>query len=155
MRGSRRGLRVVKLDESAPYASEGVLVMSPHTPSDIHRAFADAANAGDLGALVDLFDDAAVVVERDGRLTAGRVAIRAHLDQLLSMHPKMTIVASNAYPNDDVALLCSRWTATVTLPDGTPTALDFRGSEVARRGADGTWRLIIDNPWGVDLTAAH
>lgn len=35
------------------------------------------------------------------------------------MSPKMQIQASYAFDNGDVALLCSRWSATVATPDGT------------------------------------
>jgi uncharacterized protein (TIGR02246 family) len=128
--------------------------MSQHSPSDMHEAFAQATNAGDLDALVGLFDKTAVIVERDGELTTGPAAVRTHLAELLDLHPKMTILATRAYVNDELALLCSRWTATITAPDGASRTMEFRGSEVARLGADGTWRLVIDNPWGIDLAPA-
>jgi hypothetical protein len=36
-----------------------------------------------------------------------------------------------------------------------PVFLDFRGSEVVRQQPDGSWRLVIDNPWGIELGGHH
>jgi uncharacterized protein (TIGR02246 family) len=121
-------------------------------PAAIHSAFADAVNAGDLDGLVSLFHEQAVVVERTGSRTSGTAAIRRHLEELVALEPKMRIEATFAFPNGDVALLCSRWTAVATAPDGHEVTLDFRGSEVACRDANGSWRLFIDDPWGVDIS---
>lgn len=120
-------------------------------PSSIHHAFAEAANSGDLDRLASLFTHDALVIERDGGRTSGTDAIRRHLDQLLSMNPKMQIQTSHTFVNGDVALLCSRWTATATTPDGQQVNLDYRGTEVARRDDAGAWLLHIDNPWGTDV----
>lgn len=37
-----------------------------------------------------------------------------------------------------------------TGPTGDPVRLEERNADVLRRQADGTWRFLIDNPWGVD-----
>lgn len=48
----------------------------------------------------------------------------------------------------DIALTCSDWSATATDQHGALVPMTGRGTEVARRQADGTWLLVIDNPWG-------
>jgi ketosteroid isomerase-like protein len=35
-----------------------------------------------------------------------------------------------------------------TAPDGTPLELNGTATDVTRRGADGVWRYVIDNPSG-------
>ena len=35
-----------------------------------------------------------------------------------------------------------------TGPDGEPVRLEAKNADVLRRQADGTWRFVIDNPWG-------
>ncbi len=46
---------------------------------------------------------------------------------------------------DDLALVVGTWTFEGTGPDGEPVRLS---ADVLRRQADGTWRFVIDNPWG-------
>jgi ketosteroid isomerase-like protein len=46
----------------------------------------------------------------------------------------------------DLAESSSHWRCDATTPDGTPVQLEYRGSELARRQPDGSWRIIIDNP---------
>jgi len=33
---------------------------------------------------------------------------------------------------------------------GEPVRLEARNADVLRRQTDGTWRFVIDNPWGTD-----
>ena len=49
----------------------------------------------------------------------------------------------------DLALVVGVWSFTGTR-DGAPVELSARNADVLRRQADGTWRFVIDNPWGVD-----
>jgi uncharacterized protein (TIGR02246 family) len=125
--------------------------MAIRNPEEIHRAFATAANAGAVEDLVALYEPGAVVVERNGEVTVGTEAIRSHIRHLMALKPAMRIETSRAFCSGDLALLCSRWTATATSPDGKPVSMDFRGSEVVRRQSDGSWRLVLDNPWGIEL----
>ena len=48
-----------------------------------------------------------------------------------------------------VALVVGTWSFDGTGPDGDPVHLEARNADVLRRQADGTWRFVIDNPWGV------
>ena len=90
------------------------------------------------------------MIERSGERTEGIEAIKQHLAQLLGMRPRMRIVGSRAYPKGDLALLSSHRGAEATAPHGSPVRMEFHGSELARRQPGGTWRLILDNPWGAD-----
>jgi ketosteroid isomerase-like protein len=37
-----------------------------------------------------------------------------------------------------------------TGPDGARVTLTGHNGDVLRRQADGSWRFVIDNPWGTD-----
>jgi uncharacterized protein (TIGR02246 family) len=120
---------------------------------EIHREFASAASAGDVDRLLKLYEPDAVVISPPGESGSGERregldAIRRHLTSLVAMRPQMQVEASQVHVKDDLALLSSRWRATVALPDGSATELAGHGSELARRQPDGSWRLVIDNPGG-------
>lgn len=38
----------------------------------------------------------------------------------------------------------------VVTPDGNPVNMAAKSADVLRHQADGTWRFVIDNPWGTD-----
>ena len=50
----------------------------------------------------------------------------------------------------DLALVVGVWSFTGTGPDGQPVKLTGHNADVLRRQADGSWRFVIDNPWGTD-----
>jgi ketosteroid isomerase-like protein len=54
----------------------------------------------------------------------------------------------HAYVSGDIALLVVDWSIAGTSRQGYP--LDLRGTatDVVRRGADGRWRYVVDNPFG-------
>ena len=50
----------------------------------------------------------------------------------------------------DVALVTTVWSFAGTGPDGEPVKLAAKSADVLRPQADGSWRMVIDNPWGTD-----
>jgi ketosteroid isomerase-like protein len=62
---------------------------------------------------------------------------------MLTVHESKTLVEAG-----DIALTASRWRLAGTGPDGNPVNMNGESAEVCRRQADGTWRLVIDEPWG-------
>ncbi len=54
----------------------------------------------------------------------------------------------------DIALITAKWELTGTGADGKPVQLAGQSFEVARRQADGSWRYLIDSPWGLEWAPA-
>jgi ketosteroid isomerase-like protein len=50
----------------------------------------------------------------------------------------------------DMALVAGVWSFAGTAPNGEPVNLTGRNADVLRRQSDGSWRFVIDNPWGTD-----
>ncbi len=48
----------------------------------------------------------------------------------------------------DVALVQNRWQLEGTQPDGSPIEMHGHSADVLRRASDGSWRILIDDPWG-------
>jgi enoyl-CoA hydratase len=115
-------------------------------PEDLHRLFAERANAGDLDGLIALYEAGAAFVGPDGTNAAGSDAIRDRLEGLLAMAPQITPTSSRAVIAGDVALLSNRFHMTLGPGDGERAGLEGTSTEVARRQPDGGWLYVIDDP---------
>ncbi len=124
--------------------------MSAHTPEEIHLLFAEHFAAGDLDAIIALYEPDATLVPQPGQPVRGLAAIREALRGFLAMGGTFAMEAPMVVRGPDLALLFARWTLDGTAPDGSAIALAGHTSDVARRQADGTWLLAIDNPFGAD-----
>jgi uncharacterized protein (TIGR02246 family) len=116
----------------------------------LSHGFAAAANAGDLDALCGFYADDAIFVGPDGHTAAGKAAIREVLAGFLASKPSMQFTHEYVYESGDTALARGKWTLTSTGPDGAPSTMSGSSIEVVRRQPDGSWRYVIDHPWGGD-----
>ncbi|OLB71420.1 MAG: hypothetical protein AUI16_23350 [Alphaproteobacteria bacterium 13_2_20CM_2_64_7] len=51
---------------------------------------------------------------------------------------------------DDLALIIVEWASKAVLASGEIEALSGTATDVVRKQADGTWKLVIDNPYGIE-----
>jgi ketosteroid isomerase-like protein len=103
------------------------------------------------GELLDRhYEAGAVLVPRPGHPVTGvQHRIGAH-NHLLGFGLPIEARARHAYVVDDVALLIVDWSIQGTSRHGYPVDLRGTATDVARRGTDGRWRYVIDNPFGTD-----
>lgn len=109
----------------------------------LHDSFVKAFNAGDLDAIVALYDDDCVFAAQPGQYVRGKAAIRSAITPFLQPGIRMEFKTVFVIENGELALMSGDWTLT-----GGPEPINGRTSEVARRGADGVWRYYLDTPWG-------
>jgi uncharacterized protein (TIGR02246 family) len=133
--------------ETARYRGKGDDFMSVHQPQDLHHAFTQAFNVGDIDAIMSLYESEAVLVPEPGQTVAGADAVRAALSGFLALKGTMTIETRRVVTAGDLALLHGHWTLKGTAPDGSAINMTGRDTEVARRQPDGTWLYVIDNPF--------
>jgi len=125
--------------------------MAGQNPEDAHRLFIDAFNAQDVDALVALYEPDAVLCNKAGKPVRGLQAIRQAFEAILSSKPQMKLRTRYAIPLGDLALLRSDWEIRGAEADGIPFEPHRHSStEVVRRQPDGTWRYVIDHPFGAD-----
>ena len=128
--------------------------MPAHTPEEVDRLFTEAVNAGDLDALMALYEPGAGFTgEPGGQAIIGTTAIRQALSEFLGLKPKINIEARNLCQAGDIAFTSGRWSFSGTGPDGSPVSMSGQSAEVVRRQADGTWLFAIDLPYGTDWGA--
>lgn len=117
------------------------------TPEALHAILEDAFNRGDLDAYTDAFEEDAVLISPpDGRVVRGRADIRAAAVPVFALKPRASIAFRQKLESGGLALSHARWTLAGTDGEGAPVELNGRGTIVSRRRADGTWRIVLDNP---------
>jgi uncharacterized protein (TIGR02246 family) len=118
------------------------------TPEDCDRFFAEHVNAGDLDALVALYEPGGSLVQADGGVAVGHAKIREVLGRLVALRPTLhTEIVKVVQTGADLAIVYNDWRMTAKRPDGTSVERAGRALEVVRRQADGTWRFAIDDPF--------
>ena len=112
-------------------------------------AFAAAFNTGDPIALDRVYEPDAVLVSRDGTAVTGAERRSAN-SALQSLGIPIGVIVREVHQHaEKIALLIVDWEIVGRTPSGDH--IDVRGTatDVARRGPDGLWRYIVDNPFGV------
>lgn len=122
--------------------------MPAQQPADVNRLIAEAISTGDREAALALYEAEAAFVPQPGQVVRGREGIATALDAFLALKPTLEIRVSEVIEAGGIALLRSTWTLTGTGPDGRPLQMGGAATDVVRRQGDGTWRYIIDQPWG-------
>jgi ketosteroid isomerase-like protein len=123
--------------------------VSTSTPAHIIETFAERVGAGDLDGAVALYDPAAVFLPApDVAPVSGTEAIRDALRPFADMRPTMRGKIDKVVETSDTALVVNRWELTATQRGGEPVEMRGVSADVLRRGPDGTWRILIDDPWG-------
>lgn len=127
--------------------------MAARSPAEIHQRWAESYNGEDLASLVALYEPEARLVPQPGQEpVVGTAAIRAVLESFLARKGQLRIEVEteSAIQAEDLALLRSHWRLAGPGADGQPVEVAHHSTEVARRQPDGTWRYLIDNPFGAD-----
>lgn len=124
--------------------------MSNGTPEQVLESIVDGINEGNIDALLRLYEPRAAFAAQPGTLLHGLPGVREALSGFIAMKGKLDLQVTRVLDVGDLALVAATWSFSGTGPDGKPVKLASTSADVLRRQADGTWRMVIDNPWGTD-----
>ena len=134
------------IDEIAPDLSRAA--QGRGTPEQVLKSIVDGINTGNLAALMPLYEPEAAFATRPGSLSHGWPGIREALAGFIAMKGTLDLDVTRVLEAGDLAFVATVWSFTGTGPDGEPVKLAAQSADVLRRQADGSWRFVIDNPWG-------
>ncbi|WP_375486571.1 YybH family protein [uncultured Jatrophihabitans sp.] len=119
-------------------------------PHGLNRFWCGAFNAGDLAALMSTYEPDAVIVPGPGAEPLhGHAAIEAALSWFLGLGGTLRFEPRYWLEQGDLVLSSIAFVMDGgTDADGRP--VDLRGvtAEVLRRQPDGSWKYVIDHPFG-------
>jgi uncharacterized protein (TIGR02246 family) len=124
--------------------------MPTDTPEQVLEAVVEGINTGNFETLMALYEPEAAFATQPGRLAPGLGGIRDALGGFVAMNGKLDLKVSRVLEVSDLALVVGELSFTGTGRLGKPVKLAAKNADVLRRQADGSWRFVIDNPWGTD-----
>ena len=99
--------------------------------------------AGDIDRVMSTYESGSVVVAQPGQPVSGSQQLRSMFADFVAAGVNFTYGAHDVVIAGDIGLHLMKWTAPG--PDGDRTALSVA---VLRRQPDGTWKMVIDHPFG-------
>jgi ketosteroid isomerase-like protein len=120
-------------------------------PEEITASLLERFNSGDVSAMMGLYAPGAIFITESGRTLSGTRQIAAELETFLGLGLPMTATARHIFVAGDIAQIVLDWSLNGRGPDDVDVRLESTASDIARRGADGYWRYIIDNPYGTTV----
>ncbi|MFC7981505.1 YybH family protein [Streptomyces sp. NPDC057336] len=116
-------------------------------PEEVPAVFAERFNSGDALALAEVYEDAAVLVPQPGTPATG-ADLRTANGRLQELGVPISVRPRHVYRSGDVALLIVDWVIDGVGREGQAVRVEGTATDIARRGPDGRWRYVIDNPFG-------
>ena len=120
----------------------------PHEPEDWPRLFEQHFNAGDLDAVMALYELEARFVTQSGETLVGHDAIRTVLGGMIAEKTQFRSRIVRAVTVGDIARLYTDFEGTTVDSSGNTMPVHSKAIEVLRRQPDGGWKLIMGDPNG-------
>jgi ketosteroid isomerase-like protein len=119
-------------------------------PEQCDRILLAALEAGDIETCVALYEPTAVIFKKSGETVTGPDAIRQANAALIALNARYEIEFIKSAISADGSIGTNRMKAKMTWTDagGKLHESTFHSLEVVRRQADGSWRFVIDDPYG-------
>ena len=97
-----------------------------------------------------LYEKDACFASKPGQVVQDLKSIRRSLQGFIDIKVKLEARVRRVIQAGNLALLTTEWSIVGTEPDGKPINLNDRGTVVLRSQFDGSWLMVIENPWGTD-----
>jgi len=118
----------------------------PYKPEDWPRVFEQHLNAGDLDAVLTLYEPEAHFVTGSGETLVGHDAIRKALGALIDAKTHFQSRVARSETLGEVAQLYTDFEGTRVDESGNTVSVRNNAIEVLRRQSDGSWKLIMGDP---------
>ena len=101
--------------------------------------------------MINMYEIDACFVSQEGKIIKGTENIRQTLQSFINMNGRIESKVIGVVQTNDIALVNTEWSFKGSGPDGKAVTITGKATDVLRQQSDGTWRILIDNPWGTNL----
>ncbi len=122
--------------------------MPARNPQDLGDLLFQAIENQDLDLVMSFYEPEATFMPEPGKTVSGTDALTEVLGGFTSMGLSGEIETKFISQSGDIALMSSDWSLSGKDPEGNDLSFQGISFEVARQQEDGTWKYVIDNPWG-------
>jgi ketosteroid isomerase-like protein len=122
------------------------------TPKEFLSSYVKEFNAKNVSSLMDMYETGACFVIQPGQVVNGLENIRQSLQVFIDMNGNLQSNVKGVVQTSNLALVTTEWSFSGTGPDKKSVDIGGKATDILRRQSDGTWRILIDNPWGTDLS---
>ena len=120
------------------------------TPEKFLKSYVDQFNKGNMSSILTLYESDACFASQPGQVVKGEESIRQILQSFIDIKGKLESNVKRVFRSSDIALVITEWSFNGIGPDGKAVQLTGKATDVLRQQSDGTWHILIDNPWGTD-----
>jgi ketosteroid isomerase-like protein len=120
----------------------------PTKPEGVIPSLVERFNSGNVSVMMALYAPEAVFIDNDGRTITDHAEIAARFERDMKLGLPLKAKVRHVFVADDTAQIIVDWSIDGKGPDGKDVHLGGSACDIARRGADGLWRYIIDNNQG-------
>ena len=125
------------------------------TPKEFLDSYVERFNASDINSLIRMYEADACFVSQSGQVINGLENIRQGLQSFIDMNGNLETKVKGVIQTSDIALVNTEWSFNGTGPDGKAVTITGKATDVLRQQPDGTWRILVDNPWGTDIQTGY
>jgi ketosteroid isomerase-like protein len=120
------------------------------TPEEVLNSIVEGINTGNIDSLMTLYETGACFATQPGQLAKSPESVRQCLLNFIDLRGNLDLKVKRVLQASDLALVTTEWSFSGTGPDGNPVNMAAKSADVLRQQDDGTWKFVIDNPWGTD-----
>jgi ketosteroid isomerase-like protein len=120
------------------------------TPEEVLNSVVKGINRGDLDSLMMLYEADACFASQPGIFAKTPETVRQSLCGFIDLKGRLDLEVKRVLQSSDLALVITEWSFEGTGPYGKSVNMAAKSADVLRKQSDGTWRFVIDNPWGTD-----
>jgi len=127
-------------------------VAEAYDAADVHPLYARAFNSADVEATVACYEPHGCFVAKSGRVARGTKELREVYRITFANKPTIKVATGKVISaGEDLALIIGEWTSTAETSAGETEVWSGIYTDIVRKQPDGTWKLVLDNPNGVEV----